>query len=551
MATQTPGAATAEVVDLRALSLPRLVFALLRARFSGLLTLPQGEPEAGERTVWFQGGMPIFTDWVSPEDLLGQILVDTGQLTLEVRDRAIAALDDLPAAAARERLGHYLIRRRLLTTSQLRKALRVQCARKLAHCFAIRRGEARVTGGQSNEVDEHTLGAQVNALELILGGVTRHFEIGRIAIEMAQLFEAPLRVRSSFERYRAHFHFTTEDEAVLTAFTPGATIVEAAARSGATRQRAAQIAYTLWACQMLKGAETLARESSSGAHAATAEPGAPARKPSKPKPNKPSTPVIGAGASDPARLAEFAAELERLEATVRSGTHAFELMGLSQTAGRAEVRQAWHSLSRRFHPDALAFQELGHLRERSAAVFASLNEAYQILSDTRQREELAALLRAGGRLSDPHAAAPTTQAILESEAIAREADKLLRAGNFERALERYRKAAELSPEDLELLAAIAWCDYQRSADKASLRGPTEATLRSVLAQQPRCARAHYLLGLLYTHASDDRAALKSLMAALQIEPEMLDARRQLHALELRASTPPAPSPRRPGLFGRR
>mgnify|MGYP000697501590 CR=1 FL=1 len=106
----TPGAATAEVVDLQAIGLPRLVFALLRQRFSGLLSVPQAEPDAGERSVWFQGGMPIFTDWVSASDSLGQILVETGQLTPEERDRATLALQSPgPEAAAspRERLGHY------------------------------------------------------------------------------------------------------------------------------------------------------------------------------------------------------------------------------------------------------------------------------------------------------------------------------------------------------------------------------------------------------------------------------------------------------------
>jgi len=513
------------------------VFALLRARFSGLLTLPQVEPEPGGRTVWFQGGMPIFTDWVSPEDWLGQILVETGQLSEEERDRATLALDSLPPATARERFGHYLIRRRLLTTAQLRKALRIQCARKLVHCFAVRRGQAQVTGGEASEVDEHALGAQVNALELIFGGVTKHYDLGRIALEMARLFEAPLRVRSSFERYRTHFHFTPGDEAVIAAFAASATIAEAVARCGQSRLRVAQIAYTLWACQMLKGAQ--AARDTSGAQAV------PAAKPVMRKAS------IGAGTVEPGRLADFAAELGRLEAAVTAGAHAFELMGVPLTAGRGEVRQAWHGLSRRFHPDALAHQELGHLRERSAAVFASLNEAYQILSDTRQREELASLVQSGGRPSARDTPAPTTQAILESEAIAREADKLLRAGNFERALERYRRASELSPEDLELHAAIAWCEYLRSADKPPLRGPTEVTLRSVLAHQPRCARAHYFLGLLYTHANDDQAALASFTSALEIEPEMLDAKRQIHAVELRKSTPPATDPRQSGVFRRR
>lgn len=525
----TPGAATAEVVDLQAIGLPRLVFALLRQRFSGLLSVPQAEPDAGERSVWFQGGMPIFTDWVSASDSLGQILVETGQLTPEERDRATLALQSPgPEAAAspRERLGHYLVRRRLLTTAQLRKALRIQCARKLVHAFAVRSGEAHVTGGESSApVDENTLGAQVNALELIFAGVSAHYDLARVAAEMGRLYEAPLRIRSSLARYRAHFHFSTTDEALLAAFAPSATIVEAAQRSGQSRLRAAQIAYTLWACQMLKGVET-AREATTGGHPVVE---APVRKAS-----------IGAGTTDPARLASFTAELERLEAGMRAGAHAFELMGVPLTAGRTEVKAAWHGLSRRFHPDALAHQELGHLRERSAAVFASLNEAYQILNDTRQREELAALLRAGGRPNGPNTPAPTTMEILESEMLTREGDRSLRAGHFDKALERYRLAAQRNPEDVELQAAIAWCEYQRSADKPGLRAATEATLRGVLARQPRCARAHYYLGLLYVQARDDETALAAFTSALAVEPEMLDAKRQIHAIELRYSAPVEP-----------
>ena len=116
MGTDTPGGGPTELVDLGQIGLPRLVFALLRERFSGLVTLSQPLPEPGERTIWFQGGMPIFTDWVSPDDRLGQILVETGQLTAAERDRAVLAVAQPLAGAPHERLGHYLIRRRLLLT---------------------------------------------------------------------------------------------------------------------------------------------------------------------------------------------------------------------------------------------------------------------------------------------------------------------------------------------------------------------------------------------------------------------------------------------------
>lgn len=539
MGTDTPGGAPTELVDLGKIGLPRLVFALLRERFSGQVTLPQALPEPGERTIWFQGGMPIFTDWVSPEDRLGQILVETGQLTGAERDRALLALAG--SGGAHERLGHFLIRRRLLLTAQLRKTLRVQCARKLVHCFTLRAGEARVSADAAGPgpAEDQTLGAQVNALELIFAGVSAHYDLPRIAAEMGPLLAAPLRLRSSLERYRGLFHFSAADEALLAAFTPSATVSDAAARAGQSPERAAQIAYTLWACQMLRAAEPSARELPTGAHAVPPELLAgPGRKVS-----------IGAGATDPARLAEFTAQLEQLEAAVAAGAHAFELMGLPIGAGRPQVRAAWHTLSRRFHPDALAHHELGHLRERSATVFASLNEAYQLLCDPAQREELAGLLRAGGRPEvAPQTAMPSAQAILETEVLVREGDLLLRAGNFERALERFRRAAALCPGEAELQAAVAWCEYQRSADREALREPTHAALRAAIVQQPRCARAHYYLGLLHLHTGEDEAALAAFADALAIEPQMLDARRQVHAIELRRKNPP-PEPPRP--FGRR
>lgn len=539
MGTDTPGGKPTELVDLGQIGLPRLVFALLRERFSGAVTLPQALPEPGERTIWFQGGMPIFTDWVSPEDQLGQILVETGQLTAAERDRAVGLIAQPVPGAVHERLGHFLIRRRLILTAQLRKTLRIQCARKLVHCFALRAGSARVSPETAAPADDQTLGAQVNALELIFTGVTAHYDLPRIAAEMGPLLAAPLRLRSSLERYRGLFHFTAADEAVLAAFTPSATVSEAAERSGQSQQRAAQIAYTLWACQMLKAADVAARDVPTGAHAVPPELLAgPGRKVS-----------IGAGATDPARLADFTAQLEQLEAAVAAGAHAFELMGVPIDAGRPEVRAAWHTLSRRFHPDALAHHELGHLRERSATVFASLNEAYQLLTDPKQRDELAGLLRAGGR---PDAAAtqtatPSAQAILATEVLVREGDMLLRAGNFERALDRFTRAAALCPGEAELQAAVAWCEYQRSPDREAAREPTHAALHAALVQQPRCARAHYYLGLLHLHTGEDEAALAAFTSALEIEPEMLDAKRQVHAIELRRKSPPEP----PRPFGRR
>jgi hypothetical protein len=528
----TPGAATAEVVDLQAIGLPRLVFALLRQRFSGLLSVQQPEPDAGERSVWFQGGMPIFTDWVSAGDSLGQILVETGQLTSEERDRATLALQSPgpeAVASTRERLGHYLVRRRLLNTAQLRKALRIQCARKLVHSFAVRSGEAHVTGGESSApVDEHTLGAQVNALELIFAGVTTHYDLARgrrgdgPAVRGAAagaLVAGPLP---------AHFHFSAADEALLAAFEPSATIVEAAQRSGQSRLRAAQIAYTLWACQMLKRRLGDAR----GDDGRARRRGSPRRRPQGQHRRR---------QHGPGALAELHGGARAYRAGVRAGAHAFDLMGVPLSAGRAEVKAAWHGLSRRFHPDALAHQELG---TPARALGGGVRQPQRGLSDLerhgKQREELSSLLRAGGVRTGRTRRRRRPRRSSRARCWRERATDRCAPGTLTRRSSATAKAALRNPDDVELQAAIAWCEYQRSSDKAGLREATEATLRGVLARQPRCARAHYYLGLLYVQARDDETALAAFTSALAVEPEMLDAKRQIHAIELRYSAPGEP-----------
>ncbi|WP_434420481.1 DUF4388 domain-containing protein [Nannocystis pusilla] len=542
-----PPSADPQVVDLARMSLPRLMFALLHRRFTGTISLtppaadvPGRSADAGARRVWFQGGMPIFTDFSSPHDSIGQVLVDLGLIEPAERDRARAELDRLAQPGApRERFGHYLVRRRLLTGGQLRKALRVQCARKVVHLFALRTGTVQIVAGDAAAAEtDASQPTQVNSLELIHAGVVAHFDPRRIAAEMGLLLDGPLRLRSSFDRYRNQFHFSRGDEAIVDALRPGNLYVTDVARlSGQPEARVAAVVYTLWACQMLKSANA-PPEQATGPNAALPEAtgsSIPVLKNSRP------------AGRDSLRAAEFAGELERLEAAIAGGANAFDLLGLATTADRAQIRAAWHVLSRRFHPDSLPHQGLGHLRERSQAVFAALSEAYQRLSDDAQREQIVALLR-GGQPITRVAAGPSAQQVLESEMVVREGDKLLRAGNFDRALERYRAAAALNPEELEIRAALAWCEYQLAADKAAVRDATRAALFEVLARQPRCVRAHYDLGLLSLGSGDDEQALLHFNQVLELEPDSIDAKRQIHAIQLRRSTPEGP---RRKLFGPR
>src|SRR5690349_6002291 len=69
-------------------SVPRLLFAFLRQRFTGTVTLEQRQP-GGTRCVWVRGGMPVFCDWDSKVDRLGELLRAAGVIDEAALDQAL------------------------------------------------------------------------------------------------------------------------------------------------------------------------------------------------------------------------------------------------------------------------------------------------------------------------------------------------------------------------------------------------------------------------------------------------------------------------------
>ena len=375
--------ARAQAAELGRIGLGRLMFALFRQRFSGMVTLPQAEPRPARRTIWLRAGLPIFTDWESPRDRLGQLLVEAGQITAPECGRA------LHERGPGERLGEVLVRKGLLSPAQLAEALRQQCARKLVGCFALRDGRARIIPHEDLGAVARDLGPPVDLLALILAGVTAHYDEGRVFTEMGAAAQGPLRASAALVRYRAAFAFRPEDEQLLAALQHG-TDLPRLLRLPASPTRIAQILYTLWACQLLRiGSQALRSHGApTGSHATV-------RGPQEVRPEE-LTPA--------ALAATFMAELGELEARIAVGAGPFDLLGVPLDASHDEVRRSWRRLSAKFHPDALARQGFAHLRERATDVFASLSEAHRVLTSPDLRGQAAA--EAAARPGRPRPASP-------------------------------------------------------------------------------------------------------------------------------------------------
>ena len=63
----------------------------------------------------------------------------------------------------------------------------------------------------------------------------------------------------------------------------------------------------------------------------------------------------------------------------------FEMLRVPQSAGAAEVKEAYHRESRAYHPDRFAAMPSPALRELIERVYRRVNEAYTVLRDEEKR----------------------------------------------------------------------------------------------------------------------------------------------------------------------
>jgi tetratricopeptide (TPR) repeat protein len=90
-------------------------------------------------------------------------------------------------------------------------------------------------------------------------------------------------------------------------------------------------------------------------------------------------PELGIDVELQGRILDFESSLDRSY---------FELLSVSRDTEAKEIKRAYFTLSKVFHPDRYFRKELGHFKERLEKIFRKLVEAYELLSDPMTRAEL-------------------------------------------------------------------------------------------------------------------------------------------------------------------
>lgn len=226
------------------------------------------------------------------------------------------------------------------------------------------------------------------------------------------------------------------------------------------------------------------------------------------------------------KLGEF---LERL----RAAGDFYEIIDVPRTAGANDIKVAYYSLARRYHPDRFHLKSGTRLHIQISAAFARITQAYETLMDANARSNYdATLARAkqrgeSGALKEKEASAKddsfhqkvTTGDLGQAENIFREGFEYLQQGQVSAALTRLAAASRSDPKNAKYRA---YYGRALAADQKTRR-LAESELQTAVKLEPSSPLYRTMLAELYFELKFFRRAQKELDQALELDPKNASA----------------------------
>jgi len=215
------------------------------------------------------------------------------------------------------------------------------------------------------------------------------------------------------------------------------------------------------------------------------------------------------------------------------GNH-YVVLGVPPTAAPADIKKAYVTLAREWHPDTLSGTALATdepTKTKLAELFARLQAANAVLSHADQK---AAYDKSGAA-----AAAPSTGKKLRRTAEANvafvKAETFFKKKEWKLAETHYRLAADLDEEDPKFRVAIAWAIFHNDTRDKAARTAEAKKLLTELQRTHRLADAAYKLGLIARMDGEDADADKRFDEAYRLDPKNPDIAREHRIKEMRAT----------------
>jgi curved DNA-binding protein CbpA len=207
----------------------------------------------------------------------------------------------------------------------------------------------------------------------------------------------------------------------------------------------------------------------------------------------------------------------------------FEVLGISENATEGEIKRAYFRLAREFHPDRHYDHQTKKANKTAEAIFSRIVEAYEVLKDPEKRKQYLEFLRKGTTEKEETEKA---EKLLLSEGEFEKGLVLFRQKKWGEAMEYFRKASELSPQEPEYKIYLL---YSQFMEKSKKKLPGEEEIRSlekILLPEMHHPQGWFFLGRMKKIQGDLQGALSALQKAIKQDPNFFEAKQELRIVEM-------------------
>lgn len=239
-------------------------------------------------------------------------------------------------------------------------------------------------------------------------------------------------------------------------------------------------------------------------------------------PQKPAAPAVPKAGPAPVAPRTDLASLRAAKERLAQVDH-FAALGVTAGATAAQVKAAYFSLAKAYHPDSAAPDDPPEAKQLRADLFARVSEAWGVLGEEGSRKKYAQDLASG-------AAAVDVAAIMEAESSFTRATVLVKTRQYPQALEELGKAIALNKDEPEFHVWRAWVQFLTAPDHKKQHAASASEIEANLKKLPRCMPAYLFLGQMAKLAGDTSLAEKHWKRGLQVDPQDPDLLRELKYL---------------------
>jgi CheY-like chemotaxis protein len=514
-------------------SLKRTPFARLLQRLyaqkatgSLLLLRDAAKKDATKKIVAFVDGYPVSVKSNVLGECLGQILVSRKLISEKALSESVTRMQ-----AEKRQQGQILVEMGALSPYNLQRALVEQVEAKLYEVFSWPDGKFMFKAA-SADAPAHADAEVASGLErppaaLILEGIRRHYgEARQRAVLDAWAGQAVSLSPDPLIRLQ---DISTEPAELAYINSIGTErIDDIIQRAPISRDKARLLLVALAEAGMLGPAD--------GASARRR--GAPA--PAPPSQSPPSGVVAAVVPPQPSGPLS-GGQLSMVAETVRTQDY-FWSLGIDRDASPAEVDRAYDTHARSFHADRYRHSSEED-RRVAQEVFERLSEAHRVLRDPAKRrayiakldrgesaEATADVTQADAHYPSPPAAAPSSASNAAARALYEAGLEHLRKGRHHEAVEAFRQAARLVPNEAEYRASLGWALFREAPADARAGRAALAELRRAVQLDARNRSAAECLAQIYAQTGQPELAIAELERLLELDPTATEAAEELMRL---------------------